>query len=264
MRLKFKLISVLALVLFVVPSAFTQNDSAPFSKMGMGIKVSTMGYGLEVATPLSNLFALRLGVNLTEGIRTKEYDITIPDNENNGLRNSFGYVPKLGARLLRHLTHGNLLLDFYPVGSFHLTVGAFVGNSKLKISGRLFDWRNESRSDAVLLPGENWPDFDIAGQSIDLEGGKTDLSLYLGNTVKPYLGIGIGRVVPKNSRVSFKFELGVLYHGAGYTLKHNGTVIDLANSGLPEAVSIHNTIQDLTQYIRFWPMLNLQLSYRIF
>jgi len=41
MNLKYRLIPVLALALFMGPSAFPQNDLAPFSKMSVGIKGST-------------------------------------------------------------------------------------------------------------------------------------------------------------------------------------------------------------------------------
>ena len=44
------------------------------------------------------------------------------------------------------------------------------------------------------------------------DDGSFDGKLVMGNTIKPYLGIGIGRTIPKN-RVGVRFELGMVYQG---------------------------------------------------
>jgi len=225
--------------------------------MGLGIKLSTLGYGLEVATPLNNLFILRLGVNLTAGINVKEFNVAVPD-EYGDLYDSFGYIPDLRVKPNPKFSHGNLLLDFHPSGIFHLTAGVFVGGSKLELSGHLVDHNNQP---AKLLPGKDWPVVEVGDHEVDLTDGRTNLDLKLGsNILKPYLGFGFGRAVPKNNRLSFKFELGAFLQ-SGYTIRNDGVVLDFANSDQKELIDIHDF---MSSYIKFWPMLNFQLSYRIF
>ena len=258
MHSKFKFVFVLAIVLFAVSPAFSQQKFKPFGNMSIGVKASTMGYGLEAATPLNNLFMLRLGINTMNGISFPEDNMVIID-KNGQFYESFDHVPELRIKPGIHFSHGNLLLDFHPAGIFHLTAGAFVGKSHLKVDGRLVDSNNQN---SVLLPGKTtWPVIEVGDQSIDLTDGRAGLDLQMGNTLKPYLGIGFGRAVPKKSRISFKFELGVVFQ-KGYTLRQNGVVFDLTTiSDIQELNDVHN---NLIKYGALWPMLNFQLSYRIF
>ena len=258
MHSKFRFVFVLAAVLFAVSPAFSQKKFTPLGNMSVGMKISTLGYGLEAATPLNNMLMLRLGINLTNGISFREYNFVFFD-KNDQFFESFDYVPELRIKPGIDFSHGNLLLDFHPAGIFHLTAGAFVGKSHLKVEGRLVDSENHN---SILLPGKiEWPVIEIAeDQRIDLTDGQARLDLQMGNTFKPYLGIGIGRAVPKNRRIAFKFELGVVFQ-RGYTLRQNEAVFDLTVSDVVDLTDIHNK---LIKYGALWPMINFQLSYRIF
>jgi hypothetical protein len=137
----------------------------------------------------------------------------------------------------------NLLFDFYPVksGIFCLTAGTYIGNNKISAHGiadEPFVWNN---------------------QIINVVGGSFDTYLKMGNVFKPYAGIGLGRTISK-SRVSFRFDLGVIYQG-GYTIKnhynykeYNGIIeLDESSSDLPFS-------NDL---LKWWPLLSFSISYRI-
>ena len=257
MHLKFKGFIVLATALFVVSPVFSQKNFKPFGSMSLGVKASTMGYGIEVATPLHNLLILRLGASMTNGIKIGEQDFVFYDNDGEFME-SFGYVPNMIVKPGINFTHGSLLLDFHPAGIFHLTLGAFAGKSQLRVDGHLVD-RNGQPS--VLQDGvTTWPSLKAGDQRIDLTDGQASVDLLLGNNFKPYLGLGLGRAVSKNSRLSFKFELGLLYQGR-YTLRQNGIIFDLAATEEPDLEEVHDF---LVKYGVFWPMLNFQLSYRIF
>ena len=263
MHLKFRQVLILAMVFFTVSPVFPQKNFKTFGNMSLGFKISTLGYGFEAATPLSNSFILRLGVNLTNGLpigkMIGEHNIILPDGDGKFL-DSFGYLPELMLKGDVNLTHGNLLLDFHPAGLFHFTVGAFAGKSIFKVEGHLVDSENDNQL-SVLLPGKKWPFIEAGNQKIVFPDGCVSMDLQLGNnTFKPYFGLGFGRAVPKNSRLSFMLEVGVLYQ-KHYTLRQRGIVFDLTAIDEPEVIKVHNT---LVKYGAFWPMLNLQLSYRIF
>ena len=263
--MKFNLLKLklLGLALLACVSVFAQESIQPFSRLGIGLKASTLGYGIEAATPLSNFFILRLGVNLTAGFKSGYVSVPIPDDRDEDgiyVSDRFGYVPDYRAKAGVNFTHGNLLLDFHPAGIIHLTAGAFIGTSKFVVNGYLADYNNGNRP-ARLLPGYDWPTIDASGHELYFKNGRAKIDMQLGtNLIKPYCGLGIGRAVAKNKRVAFKFEMGLLWQ-SGYSLKNNGEVFDISNSYQEELHDIHHT---LTQYMKAWPMLNLQLSYRIF
>ncbi|GHV49528.1 hypothetical protein FACS1894181_08720 [Bacteroidia bacterium] len=254
-KIKCALLFVLALL--AGTPAFAQEDFYPFSHLAVGVKTSTFGYGLELAAPLNNNFVLRAGINLTAGAKTPYMNVIFSDNDNT-FSDAFGYVPEYRAKADIGFTHGNLLLDIHPGGIFHITAGVFAGQSKIKVNGFLADWRNGNET-AVLKPGYTWPVLELGDQQMELVDGRANLELQMGNSIKPYIGLGVGRAVAKNSNVSFKFELGAIYLG-NYTLKQNGTVLDLAASKDPDVQDVH----DVLSLLKWWPMMNFQLSFRLF
>ena len=91
------------------------------------------------------------------------------------------------------------------------------------------------------------------------DDGSFDGKLHMGNTLKPYFGIGLGRTIPQN-RVGFKFELGIVFQGKYALSSHN-----LNEAG-------HNWLNKMTEELdlpvsekalNWWPMLNFSLTYRI-
>ena len=256
-----KSILILAICATTCVSAFAQQgDFEAFKNLGIGLKVSPfMGYGLEAATGINNHLILRLGVNLTKGINAGYFNFEL--DESADLMERFGYIPDVRVKPSVDFTHVNLLLDYHPGGIFHVTVGIFAGATKLGVKGFLADSYNKP---AQLLPGYTWPTVEIGDQTVEMKDGIATGSFRMGNAIKPYFGLGLGRAVSKNKRLAFKFELGALYQGASYALKLNGKTIDLANSTDEDLRDIHEMFTDNKQYISFWPQMNFQLSYRIF
>jgi len=253
---------VLAMWATTTLSAFSQNDFEAFKNLGIGLKLSPLfGYGVEAATGINNHLILRLGLTTTYGIGVGQYNVDLGFDEDY-IDEIFGYSPEYRAKPALKFMHGNLLLDYHPGGIFHITAGAFVGATKFGVDGYLVDSRNNK---ATLLPGQDWPSIDIGDQTIGMPNGRATVDFRLGNIIKPYFGLGVGRAVAKNKKVAFKFELGAMYQGNSYVLKQNGKVLDLAHSTQEDLRDIHNKITDeYAKLIRFWPHLNFQLSYRIF
>ncbi|MDR0537168.1 MAG: hypothetical protein LBH04_03855 [Tannerellaceae bacterium] len=242
----------------VRPSA---QKAKMLSALSIGLNLSpSMGYGLEVATPLSSKFIVRAGFTITAGIKTDYANFAVPDDDDL-FYEAFGYAPEFRANMGIAINHGNLLLDFHPHGLFHITAGIFVGQTKALIKGRLVDWHDPSYPDAQIRPGYKWPTIELVDQTLETEGGKADIDLRFGQSIiKPYFGIGIGRAVPlTNHRLAFKAELGIMYHGA-YSIKQGDRKIDLGASTDPDLRDIH----DIINMVQVWPQLNLLLSYRIF
>jgi hypothetical protein len=254
-----KKLFVLAIWFSTMFTAYSQNDFEAFKNMSIGLKASPfLGYGLEAATGLNDHFILRLGVNLTKGISAGYFNFDLDEKEE--VIDHFGYMPALHTKPTLEFVHGNLLLDIHPGGIFHVTVGAFAGQSKAIINGYLVDSNNNR---AELLPGKTWPSVDIGDQIVDTTNGTASGYCQIGNTIKPYFGLGFGRAVAKNKRLALKFELGALYQGDKYKVHMNGKDINLANASEQSFRDVYDLIND-HWYSKFWPQMNFQLSYRIF
>lgn len=228
------------------------------SQLNIAVGISTMGIGVEFATPINDYFNLRVGYS---GLSlSTDTNISVSDKE---IYNLLSYNPDYKFEVKYRMNHGNALVDFTPVkrGFFHFTAGFFIGETGLSGSGLLINPTTKAPAVNDLPSGASWPNLSLERYNIAIgERGDVSADLTFGNTVKPYLGIGLGRAVT-NNRIGFKFELGLLYQGA-YKLSQNGKKVELNLSG--ESDNTFKDVNSLIKILEWWPMLNFQLSYRIF
>lgn len=230
-------------------------DGGFMSHLNVSAGVSTLGFTFEAATPITESLKLRAGFDVFN-FNTKQYDFDIDDNEGS-LHDAFGFTPTYEAKGSLNAFHGHALVDYYPFkkGILHFTAGVYLGSNKIKAKGILTDGDGNP---AELRPGYEWPTIDFDGKQLNIDNGRIDAELELGQTIKPYFGIGLGRAVSKR-RLGVKFELGVLYQG-DYTLRQNGQKVVSTSD-------VEASIQDadqVTKWLKWWPMVNLQINYRIF
>lgn len=221
-------IAVILLVISGVPRLVgAQSESGNcFDHLSVALNVSSMGPGLELATPLGSHFALRAGFTTLPFNFSYDYD-------------KKGLEVEADAKV--KLMNGNILADWFPFRKvpFHLTAGLYVGNTGIDATGH----SNKA--------------FEIGGTVIEPdEQGYIDAKLKT-NVAKPYFGLGFGRSIPR-SRFGFKMEVGAMYHGTP-TIETNGTgyVGDVAGD------EINKITESITKW-KFYPVLSFQLVYRIF
>jgi len=234
----------------VVFSANAQHSL--FENWSAGINAGLYGIGVQGATSLSPHFKLRAGFDYFTYSHDEaiEFDVTVEQA---------GYETNAEAELTHtEVTFPNFktLVDYYPMknGIFCFTGGFYFGANKASTNGLIKDYDELS---AQL--GEN-PEFryeDIVFTPND--DGSFSGQLDMGDAIKPYLGIGLGRTIPHN-RVGFKFELGVVYQGK----------YDLNSPNLKEPVDnvVHTIAKDLDlpvpeSIFNWWPMMNFSLTVRI-
>ncbi|MDR1403626.1 MAG: hypothetical protein LBJ60_08005 [Tannerellaceae bacterium] len=251
-------IAVIAVVATTVWPSLHAQETTPFSRVNLALRFSTVGVGLELATPLGSHLNLRAGAGtLPLSLGYSNYSLSSYSGD---LEPSFGYMPDYRAKVKVEMVHGHVLADIYPAshGIFHLTVGAYAGRSQIGIQGSVVNSSNNEP--AVLLPGYSWPVVNIDGYEVETENGRANLDLVLGNAVKPYLGIGLGRAVTQRG-FGVKFELGMLYQG-DYTLKQDGRILNINDSDEVEGKDI-SFINKYSKWSKWWPMINLQFSFRV-
>jgi len=230
-----KFFVVLALATVGVAQAQIENDKNLFNHLSVGVGAGTTGISVDVSTVASPIIGLRAGVEFMPSFtikshvtaeRPKEFD-NVPTSL---LESRYVNLPKNGARIetrgIPNLINGKLLCDIFTGRNsmFHFTVGAYVGPSTvatLKATDRTIaavEQYNKDIKDGIINP-EIKSDGTIKEVKVDLEGyhiasdgGRIKLDLRTW-TVKPYLGIGVGRDIPR-SRVSCKFDAGVMFWGS--------------------------------------------------
>jgi len=212
------------------------------SKIGIGVKISTLGAGIEVATPLAKKFNLRGGFNMFR------YD--------RGLTNS-------GIKYAGHLQFqsAEAHLDFFPIGGFHISPGVLFYNG------------NQLTATAAVAGGQS---FSVGGTSYISDAadpvtgtGKLDFV-----KVSPSIMVGIGNLIPRNGRhYSFLFEVGGAYQGsARVALNLGGSVCDPTTGLNCRTIASDPTVQanvasqqqkiskDINPY-RFYPVISFGVGF---
>ncbi|MEK6492181.1 hypothetical protein [Myroides odoratimimus] len=228
-----------------------------FYEWTLSAGVSTMGLTLEALTPINNYLKLRGGIDLFF-YNSKHYEVGIDDPNNIGQYLEKG-KPNLRIKGKNHMIHAHTLVDFYPVpdGLFFLSGGFYFGQNKTALDGYLIDIFGD-RAELKKQYAE-WPDLDFQGNQIKLNEGNMEADVTLGSIIKPYLGIGIGRVVT-NKKLGFSFELGMMYQG-DYELKQDGSKVlfDLDND-----FEYNEKGEKWLNRIKWWPKVSFQVRYRLF
>ena len=166
------------------------------SKVGIGVKFSTLGVGVEAATPLASKLNIRGGFNFLRFSR----GIT-----NNGIQ----YSGQL------HLQSGEAHLDWFPFGGFHVSPGLLFYNGNAVIA-------------TAAIPGGKT--FSLGGTTYESDPAVPVTGAGTLDFVKvaPSIMAGFGNLIPRNGRhYSFLFEIGAVYQGsARVALNFAGNVCD--------------------------------------
>lgn len=235
-----------------VNAPYTENL---FEHFAFSLRASTLGAGVEVATTISKNIKLRAGFTAFD--YSHNFTINLDDD---AIKEAVvgKYNPDYKVKGKFQLYNAHVLVDFHPLrnGIFHFTGGIFYGNNTIKANGHLVD--PKTNNDVVLDPTyTKWPTINFADYQLQVDGsGKLNGEIIIGNRFKPYGGIGLGRSIPR-SRFGIMFELGVMYQG-NITMKQNGVELSKANDLADSFVDS----KDYTNWVKWMPMVNLQLIYR--
>ena len=249
------------IISYVIDDDFGNKDENSYGNstnfldhFSIAVGASTTGFRLDYGATISRNVDFRLGFSYLDF----DHDILVGVKDDQ-IRNATlgGYNPDLDFNADMKFYNLHALFDFYPMrnGIFHLTAGLFFGKNTIAVKGSLVD--PQTGENAVLNPGlTTWPNLHYADYEIPVAAdGSVSADIRTGKDwVKPYLGVGLGRSVPKGN-FSFKLEAGLMYQG-GYSIESNGTELRKAKD---RADSFDDKYQKL---MKWWPVVNLQLVYR--
>lgn len=249
--MKIKSISLLLLVTLLLSNLNVgqvkaqSSEKELFKNWAVGVDLLTLyGFGVYGATSISPNFKARvgfdyLGYKYDNGIDLEADAINSQgEAQNKTIEGSF-------KQASLKFPNAKILVDYYPRpnGIFSVTAGFYIGQNKISADGQIYNYNGsdefELMNDIVIKPNAD---------------GTFGAQLKLGNVIKPYLGIGLGRTIA-NNRVGFKFDLGVVYQGK---MKIESDQIQNV-----KAIQKASDVAISENALSWWPMIGFSLSYRI-
>lgn len=221
-----------------------ENTLGYFNSLSIGVNAGTTGWGIDVATPIGQYLSLRAGVTFMPNFTISD-DVDV-DVDFEGYHGSHSIDVEGGIKR----TSGEILLNFYPFkrSSFFITGGAAFGGDKIiKLKGHSDELAGYSG-----LAGIEIGDYLIPIDKNGNVSGGIKVSSF-----RPYVGIGFGRIVPKNKRVGFLFEIGAQIHGTPEVYTDYGNVDML----MEEA---DNEFTDVMDKITVYPVMRFRLCGKLF
>jgi hypothetical protein len=213
----------------------------PFSRIAIGTRLGTLGYGVQIATPLMSHLNLRGSANFF----------------------SFGYGMSVdGANYDSelHLKSGMVSVNYYPFhSSFHVSPGFMIFKSTAGATMNVSGGNSFSLGDANYTSDPNDP---VHGTGV----------MAFGRTFMPALTIGFGNMLPRRERShwSAPVDLGLAYTG------QNSMHINLAGSACQQGfcmstsdpniqqnvVQEQNDLNESMKRFKIYPILTTGVAYR--
>lgn len=223
------------------------NPPGIFNALSLGLSAGTTGVGVELATPVTPFLALRGGVSFMPAFKIRSsVGVTVEQS----YTETFKTDVDLTGSMKR--TSGEMLLNCYPFrnSSFFVAGGIFFkGEDLLRIKGHSEELKEliAEYGQADIVIGDYMVPVDENG---DVSGG------FKASKVRPYIGIGFGRVVPAK-RLAVGFDLGVQFQRKPVLYTDYGDLGEALEGSNDDFTRIMNK---LTVY----PVLRIRLNGRIF
>ncbi len=190
--------------------------------VGVGVRASTLGLGVELGMPLTDKLNVRAGINRI----SRDNDQTI-DN--------IDYTATLD------FSSTNLMLDFHPFeGSFHLTAGYLMSSNKLSATA--------TPAAGVTIGNTTYTPAEI---------GRIDASIEFGSG--PYVGFGWGNLPA--SGLGFSLEVGLVQMGVpdvNFSVSDPNNLNAVTQADINAEIA--NMQADLDEFEQY-PVISLGLSY---
>ncbi|MFA6129259.1 MAG: hypothetical protein WC699_18310 [Bacteroidales bacterium] len=196
------------------------------SQWGIGLNVSTFGIGGEVIKGFGPKIDVRAGYST----------LNLKVNQNMDIQ---GSSLALKGRLYTGGAH--VKFNYNLADWFHLTLGAATNRTSLSIAAGANG----------ALPYE-----DVQVKPEDV--GNLEILLYPSWNISPYAGIGFGHTLSRSKKLGFSVELGTFYHATPRAI--------LIGNGMLTPTASEKNIMVIGKMIApytWWPVLNIELSYRI-
>lgn len=264
-----KLMMVAVILLTSVGSVMAQNEYKRgfFNHVGLNVGAGTEGISVGLAAPVTSFFEVEAGVNVMPSFKLSG-DLDVDVNTS-----SLPQVPgvqypssaTIHAEGSFDRTTFNVKANLYPFGGgskFFIAAGLSIGGEKIaEVNGSCDQLREFSQN----LPSQELKDqfrqavtANLGGYNLELDENYNVQGDIRCKKVRPYLGLGFGRLVPKN-RLGMRLELGCQFMDK-LKVYQNDTEIDI-NKALEDAGE-----DDLSKFVKdlkIYPVVKFSFTGRI-
>ena len=264
-----KLMMVAVILLTSVGSVMAQNEykRGLFNHVGLNVGAGTEGISVGLAAPVTGFFEVEAGVNVMPSFKLSG-DLDVDVNTS-----SLPQVPTvtyptsatIHAEGSFDRTTFNVKANLYPFGGgtkFFIAAGLSIGGEKIaEVTGSCDELRKFSQS----LPTQELKNefrqavsANLAGYNLQFDENYNVQGDIRCKKVRPYLGLGFGRLVPKN-RLGMRLELGCQFMDK-LKVYQNDTEIDI-NKALEDAGD-----DDLSKFVKdlkIYPVVKFSFTGRI-
>lgn len=264
-----KLMMVAVILLTSVGSVMAQKEYKRgfLNHVGINVGAGTEGISVGLAAPVTGFFELEAGVNVMPSFKLSG-DLDVDVNTS-----SLPQVPTvtyptsatIHAEGSFDRTTFNVKANLYPFGGgtkFFIAAGLSIGGEKIaEVNGSCDQLREFSQS----LPSQELKDqfrqavsANLAGYNLQFDENYNVQGDIRCKKVRPYLGLGFGRLVPKN-RLGMRLELGCQFMDK-LKVYQNDTEIDI-NKALEDAGD-----DDLSKFVKdlkIYPVVKFSFTGRI-
>lgn len=264
-----KLMMVAVILLTSVGSVMAQKEYKRgfLNHVGINVGAGTEGISVGLAAPVTSFFELEAGVNVMPSFKLSG-DLDVDVNTS-----SLPQVPTvtyptsatIHAEGSFDRTTFNVKANLYPFGGgtkFFVAAGLSIGGEKIaEVSGSCDELRDFSQK----LPTPELKDqfrqavsANLAGYNLQFDENYNVQGDIRCKKVRPYLGLGFGRLVPKN-RLGMRLELGCQFMDK-LKVYQNDTEIDI-NKALEDAGD-----DDLSKFVKdlkIYPVVKFSFTGRI-
>lgn len=264
-----KLMMVAVILLTSVGSVMAQKEYKRgfLNHVGINVGAGTEGISVGLAAPVTGFFELEAGVNVMPSFKLSG-DLDVDVNTS-----SLPQVPTvtypnsatIHAEGSFDRTTFNVKANLYPFGGgtkFFIAAGLSIGGEKIaEVSGSCDELRDFSQK----LPSQELKDqfrqavsANLAGYNLQFDENYNVQGDIRCKKVRPYLGLGFGRLVPKN-RLGMRLELGCQFMDK-LKVYQNDTEIDV-NKALEDAGD-----DDLSKFVKdlkIYPVVKFSFTGRI-
>lgn len=264
-----KLMMVAVILLTSVGSVMAQKEYKRgfLNHVGINVGAGTEGISVGLAAPVTGFFELEAGVNVMPSFKLSG-DLDVDVNTS-----SLPQVPDvqyptsatIHAEGSFDRTTFNVKANLYPFGGgtkFFIAAGLSIGGEKIaEVTGSCDELRKFSQS----LPTQELKNefrqavsANLAGYNLQFDENYNVQGDIRCKKVRPYLGLGFGRLVPKN-RLGMRLELGCQFMDK-LKVYQNDTEIDI-NKALEDAGD-----DDLSKFVKdlkIYPVVKFSFTGRI-
>lgn len=213
-----KLMMVAVILLTSVGSVMAQKEYKRgfLNHVGINVGAGTEGISVGLAAPVTSFFELEAGVNVMPSFKLSgDLDVDVNTSSLPQVPNvQYPHEATIHAEGSFDRTTFNVKANLYPFGGgtkFFIAAGLSIGGEKIaEVSGSCDELRDFSQK----LPTQELKDqfrqavsANLAGYNLQFDENYNVQGDIRCKKVRPYLGLGFGRLVPKN-RLGMRLELG--------------------------------------------------------